>query len=384
MVNPVVVIVGSGLAGYAVARELRKLKAELPIVMISADHGGFYSKPMLSNALSSGKNPESILNSDAVQMASQLKITIRPHCRVTAIDQPGGAVILVGGEKIFYDQLVLALGADQVSLPLSGDGVAKILTINDLDDYKKFRDALAGKKRVSIIGAGLIGCEFANDLATTGYHVDVIDISAQPLGRLLPSAGGIFIQQKLEASGVVFHLNASTQSIDQVRDGLCVTFANDASIETDIVLSAVGLRPRTQLAAAAGIPVNRGILVNRLLQTQFSNIFALGDCAEVEGKVLPFVMPITHAARALAATLSGNPTPVFYPAMPVIVKTPACLTVVSPPDFSIQGEWHVDADKDGVKALYRDETGNLLGYALLGAATKEKNNLTAQLPPVLM
>lgn len=383
MVNPVV-IVGSGLAGYAVARELRKLKAELPIVMISADHGGFYSKPMLSNALSSGKNPESILNSDAVQMASQLKITIRPHCRVTAIDQPGGAVILVGGEKIFYDQLVLALGADQVSLPLSGDGVAKILTINDLDDYKKFRDALVGKKRVSIIGAGLIGCEFANDLATTGYHVDVIDISAQPLGRLLPSAGGIFIQQKLEASGVVFHLNASTQSIDQVRDGLCVTFANDASIETDIVLSAVGLRPRTQLAAAAGIPVNRGILVNRLLQTQFSNIFALGDCAEVEGKVLPFVMPITHAARALAATLSGNPTPVFYPAMPVIVKTPACLTVVSPPDFSIQGEWHVDADKDGVKALYRDETGNLLGYALLGAATKEKNNLTAQLPPVLM
>ncbi len=383
MVNPVV-IVGSGLAGYAVARELRKLKAELPIVMISADHGGFYSKPMLSNALSSGKNPESILNSDAVQMASQLKITIRPHCRVTAIDQPGGAVILVGGEKIFYDQLVLALGADQVSLPLSGDGVAKILTINDLDDYKKFRDALVGKKRVSIIGAGLIGCEFANDLATTGYHVDVIDISAQPLGRLLPSAGGIFIQQKLEASGVVFHLNASTQSIDQVRDRLCVTFANDASIETDIVLSAVGLRPRTQLAAAAGIPVNRGILVNRLLQTQFSNIFALGDCAEVEGKVLPFVMPITHAARALAATLSGNPTPVFYPAMPVIVKTPACLTVVSPPDFSIQGEWHVDADKDGVKALYRDETGNLLGYALLGAATKEKNNLTAQLPPVLM
>ncbi|MDP1935417.1 MAG: FAD-dependent oxidoreductase [Nitrosomonas sp.] len=383
MGNPVI-IVGSGLAGYAVARELRKLNAEIPIVMISADHGGFYSKPMLSNALSTGKTPESILNGDAVQMASQLKITIRSHCRVTAIDQPGCAVILVGGEKIFYDQLVLALGADQVSLTLSGDGVAKILTVNDLDDYKKFRDALAGKKRVSIIGAGLIGCEFANDLATTGYHVDVIDISAQPLGRLLPSEGGSFIRQKLEESGVVFHLNASTQSIDQVRERLCITFANDASIETDIVLSAVGLRPRTQLAAAAGIPVNRGILVNRLLQTQFSNIYALGDCAEVEGKVLPFVMPITHAARALAATLSGNPTPVLYPAMPVIVKTPACSTVVSPPDFSIQGEWHVDADKDGVKALYRDETGNLLGYALLGAATKEKNNLTAQLPPVLM
>ena len=172
-----VVIVGSGLAGYAAARELRKLNTEIPITMLSADHGGFYSKPMLSNALSFGKTPAS-LNSDAAQMASQLKICIRPHCRVTAIDQSENAVTLVDGEKIFYGQLVLALGADQVRLPLQGDGVPKILTVNDLDDYQSFRDALIGKKRISIIGAGLIGCEFANDLVAAGYQVNVIDIGA--------------------------------------------------------------------------------------------------------------------------------------------------------------------------------------------------------------
>ena len=379
-----VVIVGSGLAGYAAARELRKLNTQIPITILSADHGGFYSKPMLSNALSSGKTPASILNSDAVQMASQLKILIRSYCRVAAIDQSEGAVTLADGEKIFYDQLVLALGADQVRLPLQGDGVAKILTINDLDDYQSFREALIGKKRITIIGAGLIGCEFANDLVATGYQVNVIDISAQPLGRLLPPAGGAFIQQKLEAAGVVFHLNTATQAVDQVQERLRLTLTNGESIESDLVLSSVGLRPRTQLAEAAGIQVNRGIVVNRLLQTQFANIYALGDCAEIESKVLPFVMPITHAARALAATLAGNPTSVHYPAMPVMVKTPACPTVVSPPDFSVKGEWHVEADKDGVKALYRNEAGNLLGYALLGAATKEKNHLTTQLPAVLM
>ena len=379
-----VVIVGSGLAGYAAARELRKLNIQIPITILSADHGGFYSKPMLSNALSSGKTPASILNSDAVQMASQLKILIRSYCRVAAIDQSEGAVTLADGEKIFYDQLVLALGADQVRLPLQGDGVAKILTINDLDDYQSFREALIGKKRITIIGAGLIGCEFANDLVATGYQVNVIDISAQPLGRLLPPAGGAFIQQKLEAAGVVFHLNTATQAVDQVQERLRLTLTNGESIESDLVLSSVGLRPRTQLAEAAGIQVNRGIVVNRLLQTQFANIYALGDCAEIESKVLPFVMPITHAARALAATLAGNPTFVHYPAMPVMVKTPACPTVVSPPDFSVRGEWHVEIDKDGVKALYQDETDNLLGYALLGAATKEKNHLTAQLPAVLV
>ena len=379
-----VVIVGSGLAGYAAARELRKLNTQIPITILSADHGGFYSKPMLSNALSSGKTPASILNSDAVQMASQLKILIRSYCRVAAIDQSEGAVTLADGEKIFYDQLVLALGADQVRLPLQGDGVAKILTINDLDDYQSFREALIGKKRITIIGAGLIGCEFANDLVATGYQVNVIDISAQPLGRLLPPAAGAFIQQKLEAAGVVFHLNTATQAVDQVQERLRLTLTNGESIESDLVLSSVGLRPRIQLAEAAGMQVNRGIVVNRLLQTQFANIYALGDCAEIESKVLPFVMPITHAARALAATLAGNPTFVHYPAMPVMVKTPACPTVVSPPDFSVSGEWHVEADKDGVKALYRDEAGNLLGYALLGAATKEKNHLTAQLPAVLV
>lgn len=379
-----VVIVGSGLAGYAVARELRKLSKELPITMLSADHGGFYSKPMLSNALSMGKTPESILNGDAVQMASQLNISIRPHCRVAAIEPSGSTMTLVDGERIFYDQLVLALGADQVRLSLQGDGVAKILTVNDLDDYQRFRAALIGRKRVAIIGAGLIGCEFANDLVTAGYQVDVIDISAQPLGRLLPPDGGAFIRQKLEAVGVVFHLDTTTQSVDRVKEGLRLTLTNSELIESDIMLSSVGLRPRTQLAEAAGIQVNRGIVVNRLLQTQLANIYALGDCAEVDGKVLPFVMPITHAARALAATLTGNPTSVHYPAMPVMVKTPACPTVVSPPDFSVKGEWRVEADRDGVKALYQDEAGNLLGYALLGAATKEKNNLTTQLPPVLM
>lgn len=383
MGNPVV-IVGSGLAGYAAARELRKLSTEIPITMLSADHGGFYSKPMLSNALSFGKTPAAIINSDAVQMASQLKIFIRPHCRVTAIDQSESVVTLVDGERIFYDQLVLALGADQVRLPLQGDGVAKILTVNDLDDYQSFREALIGKERITIIGAGLIGCEFANDLVTAGYQVDVIDISTQPLGRLLPPAAGAFIQQKLEAAGVVFHLNTATQAVDQVHERLHLTLTNGESIESDLVLSSVGLRPRTQLAEAAGIQVNRGIVVNRLLQTQFTNIYALGDCAEIDSKVLPFVMPITHAARALAATLAGNPTSVHYPAMPVMVKTPACPTVVSPPDFSVQGEWHVEADKDGVKALYRDEAGNLMGYALLGAATKEKNHLTTQLPAVLV
>ena len=378
-----IVIIGSGLAGYAVLREFRKFDVKEPVLILSADHGGFYTKPMLSNALATGKTPASLLNSSAERMADQMKAMIRPYSRVITIDPSNKNLVLQDGEKLNYDQLVLALGANQIRLPLEGNGTEETLSVNDLDDYHHFRDALVMKKEIAILGAGLIGCEFANDLVVAGYHVHVIDISAQPLGRLLPQAGGIFLQRRLEAAGVVFHMNTTTQHIEKEGEKLQLTFANGEIIKADILLTAVGLVPRIALAKAASIEVNRGIVVNRLLQTSYEDVYALGDCAEVEGRVLPFVMPIMHAARALAATLTNKPTPARYPAMPVLVKTPACPTVVSPPNPGAKGEWQIEETQDGVKALFQDVENKLLGYALLGVAVKEKNLLATRLPPIM-
>lgn len=378
-----IVIVGSGLAGYTVAREFRKLNADSPVTILSSDHGGFYSKPMLSNALATGKTPDVILNSSAVKMTDQLKLTVRPHTRVMAIDRSSSSLVLQDGENLSYRQLVLALGADQIRLPLAGNGAGLVSSVNDLDDYRHLRDALEGKNKVVILGAGLIGCEFANDLAVAGYRVHLVDIGEWPLGRLLPQSGGAFLQSRLESVGVTFHLSNSVHNVDRVGERLRLTLAKGGSLEADVVLSAVGLKPRITLAQEAGIAVNRGIVVDQLLRTQDPSIYALGDCAEVAGRVLPFVMPIMHASRALAATLAGNPTPACYPAMPVLVKTPSCPTIISPPDIGARGDWKVTEDRDGFKALFQDEGGSLLGYALMGAATKEKNALTSQLPSVM-
>ena len=378
-----IVIVGSGLAGYTVAREFRKLNADSPVTILSSDHGGFYSKPMLSNALATGKTPDAILNSDAVKMADQLKLTVRPHTRVMAIDRSSNSLVLQDGERLPYSQLVLALGADQIRLPLAGDGAGLVSSVNDLDDYRHLRDALEGKKEVVILGAGLIGCEFANDLSVAGYRVHLVDIGEWPLGRLLPQSGGAFLQSRLESAGVTFHLNDSVHHVDRVGERLRLTLSKGGILEADVVLSAVGLKPRITLAQEAGIAVNRGIVVDQSLKTQDPNIYALGDCAEVVGRVLPFVMPIMHASRALAATLAGNPTPASYPAMPVLVKTPSCPTTISPPDVGARGDWKVTEGQDGFKALFQDEGGGLLGYALMGEAIKEKNALTSQLPPVM-
>ena len=377
-----IVIIGSGLAGYNVARELRKLDKEIPLTVLAADSAHFYSKPMLSSALGSKKTPESIPLNTPEQMTAQLNGVVRPHTRVTAIDLQQHAV-LIADETVKYSRLVLALGADQIRLPLKGSGADRVMTVNDLEEYARFRTAIKDKQVVAVIGAGLIGCEFAHDLSSAGHKAEVVDIAGHPLSRLLPPEGGALLQRKLAALGVNWHLSTAVGEINVNGDGVRVSLANGDVFQADVVLSAIGLRPRTELAQASGIKINHGIVVNRNLETSATDVYALGDCAEVEGLVLPYVMPIMHAARALAATLAGKLTPVAYPAMPVLVKTPACPTIVSPPPAGAAGTWDITASDEGVKSLFHDASGKLLGYALNGKATEERAALTKQLPPVL-
>ncbi len=377
-----IIIVGSGLAGYTLARELRKLDAETPLTLITADDGRFYSKPMLSNALAAGKSADALATADAARMAEQLQAEILTHAKVEAID-PGARSITVDGRPRGYRKLVLALGADPVRPQLAGDGAAEVLSVNDLADYARFRRAIENKRRVAIMGGGLIGCEFANDLVAAGYRVDLIHPAAHPLERLLPAPAAEALGDALARAGVTWHLGASVSRVDKAAGGYRLTLSDGSALEAEAVLSAIGLRPRADLARAAGIDTGRGIRVDRRLQSSAPDVYALGDCAEVEGLLLPFVMPLMQAARALAKTLTGTPTEVVYPAMPVVVKTPACPLAVAPPSPGAEGEWHIDDEADGVCALFRDAQGRLRGFALAGAATTKRSALAQQLPAVL-
>jgi len=377
-----IVIIGSGLAGYTLIREIRKLDKTISIMLITEEPGYFYSKPMLSTALAGNKEAAQLISSSADAMATQLEITIFSETQVSAIDTAKQTVHTNKGD-ITYNKLVLALGADQIRLPLEGNAAQEVLSVNDLEDYAKFRAALAGKKRVAILGAGLIGCEFANDLVLGGYQVDVIDLAPQALGRLLPEVAAQALQNKLSEAGVRWHFSTTVQSVNHQDHAIEVRLANGNLIECDVVLSAIGLKPRITLAKTAGIETGLGITVNRELETSTPNIYSLGDCAEVDGLVLPYVMPIMQAARALAVTLTGHPTALTYPAMPVMVKTPALPTVVSPPAKGADGQWKINVIEGGVEARFESADGKLLGFALLGTATSQRAALTKELPPIL-
>jgi rubredoxin-NAD+ reductase len=363
-------------------REIRKLDKVVPITLVTKEPGYFYSKPMLSTALASKKDAAQLISTPADGMATQLEINILGECQVSSID-PKVQTIQTSKGPVSYGKLVMALGADQIRLPLQGSAVNEVITVNDLEDYARFRSAITGKKKVAILGAGLIGCEFANDLVLGGYEVDVIDLAPQALGRLLPEAAALELQSKLSAAGVNWHLATTVQAIDHQGNHLQVTLANGSTLTCDVFLSAVGLKPRLELAKATGINTGIGIQVNRELETNIQNIFAIGDCAEVEGLVLPYVMPIMQAARALAPTLIGQTTALTYPAMPVMVKTPALATVVSPPAKGAEGKWITNAVEGGLEARFESADGKLLGFALMGTATAQRGALTKELPAIL-
>lgn len=372
------IIIGTGLAGYNLAREYRKLAPEAPLQLISADGGDFYSKPMLSTALASQKSAAQLVMKPMEKMAEELRAEIWTETPVLRLDPAQRRVHTTRGE-LAYSQLVLALGADAFTPRLDGDAAGQVLQVNDLTDYARFRAALAGREQVLLLGAGLIGCEFAQDLASSGIQVTVVDPAGWPLSRLLPEAAGRYLQARLEALGVRFCFGQSARAVEQAACRYAVQLADGSTLQADLVLSAIGLRPRTQLAAEAGLAVARGIVVDRQLRSSDAQIYALGDCAEVAGLVLPYVQPIMQSARVLAANLAGQAQLLSYPAMPVLVKTPACPTIVCPP-LTADGEWECQALEGGLRALYRDGTGRLLGFALLGSATTERATLSAQLP----
>lgn len=379
------VIVGTGLAGYNLAKEFRKLNAERPLILISRDDGRNYSKPMLSTGFTKNKTADELAMNSLEQMREQLKADIRTGVSVNAIDRVA-KTIQVEGEIIEYGDLVLALGADVFRPALGGDGIERVYAVNDLQDYARFREVVAGKKKVVIIGGGLIGCEFANDLSNGGFQVEVVEPVGRVLPALLPERASEAVANGLSSLGVKFHFGHSVKGVWEDGEGVAVELSNGERISGDLVLSAIGLRPRTQLALNAGLKVERGIAVDRFLRTSDANIYALGDAAEVDGKVLLYVLPLMAAARALAKTLAGEATQVQYPAMPVQIKTPVCPVVVAPVIPGTPGNWEIEAEGNDVKAVFKSPEGQVLGFALTGAPAGSgavKMELTKQLPPIL-
>lgn len=371
-----VVIIGSGHAGYGLAQALRKQDPNLQICVLTRESGHIYSKPGLSVALAQGRSAAALASESPLAIEQRLGIRVYPHCQVERIDAQARRLYTSLGE-MNYGQLVLASGAAPIRVPIEGCAEA-LVSVNNLHDYQAFRTQLDGVRRIAILGDGLIGCEFANDLASSGFDVQVIGLGAWPMERLLPQPAGEHLQQALGELGVRWHLQTTLQRIEAGSEGFDLLLANGERLQADLVLSAVGLRPNQELAVSCGLACGRGIKVDDHLRTSQAGIFALGDCIEIDGQLLPYLAPINHGIEALAHTLLGRPTAVRYPLMPVTVKTPAAPLCLLAAPADCQGIWRVEATDDGLHAGYHDNAGVMRGFVLLGRQAQQQRSAWLQ------
>jgi nitrite reductase (NADH) large subunit len=234
-------------------------------------------------------------------------VTVRYGYRVTEIDTGRRELKIEGEESMEYSKLVLATGSTPLRLNVPGADLAGVHTFRDTRDVDLLLTLAAAKKRVVVVGGGLLGLEAAYGLAKAGAPVTLLHLMDRLMERQLDPPAAELLKTLVERKGIRILLNASTKCIHGDGHVEAVELADGSRIEADAVIFAAGIKPNVVLAKDAGIAVNRGIVVNDVMQTSSPDIFALGECAEHRGTCYGLVEPAYEQARVLARHLAGRP-----------------------------------------------------------------------------
>jgi len=315
-----VVIIGSGIAGVSFAEKYRQLSEAAEITLVSRENDGYYSRPLLSRGFSKGDIERSIIlkTFDALRAAN---IHVISGAEITAINRSDKTVAVSGAgqeKSIAYDKLILAPGSSAFIPPPFVPYKELFFCLNSLADLKalrKFRQPFLNQNRQphwAIIGGGLIGCEVASDLAVAGDNVTLFHALDRLMERQLVVEDSVLLLDILQHAGVKVLLNQAVQGFAKHEEKCCVK--TDVTAEFDALIVACGFKPRTELAEQAGLETGRGIKVNPYLQTSDTDIYALGDGAELpNGKLYAFILPIRSQAFWLAGFIAGKETNAWLP-----------------------------------------------------------------------
>jgi NADPH-dependent 2,4-dienoyl-CoA reductase/sulfur reductase-like enzyme len=271
-----IVIVGGGAAGFAAAEMLRRQDYKGGIVMLSNDEAAPVDRPNLSKDYLAGNAPEEWIPLRGDDYYKDNGIDLRLKADVAAIDPRAKEVSLGNGSKVPYDRLLLATGAEPVRLQLPGADLPHVHTLRSLADSTAIIERAKSAKRAVVIGASFIGLEVAASLRHREIDVHVVAPEKRPMERILGPAMGDLVRALHEEKGVIFHLDDQPVAIE----GKQVKLKSGGSLEADLVVMGVGVRPRLALAEKAGLALDRGLVVNTQLETNAPGIFAAGDIAK--------------------------------------------------------------------------------------------------------
>ena len=324
------VIIGNGMApGRMLEHLLEAVPGRYEVTIFNAEPRVNYDRIMLSPVLSGEKDYEQIIiHGDGWYIKNG--ITLYKGHKITAIDRAAKTVTSEHGVTAPYDKLVIATGSVPFILPVPGNTLPGVLSYRDLDDVNAMLLAAQSRTKAIVIGGGLLGLEAAAGLKARDMDVTVLHLMPTLMERQLDAPAGYMLQRELEGRGINIITKASTKAILGERRVEGVELADGRIIPASLVVMAAGIRPNAWLANAAGLDVNRGILVDTGMHTSDPDIYALGECAEVGGHVYGLVAPLYEMARVAAAHLSGDDTAIF-----VHNDTPTKLKVTGVDLFSL-------------------------------------------------
>ena len=309
--NAGAVIVGAGRAGWLMAQELRAQDAALPITLVTACNGDVYDKPLLSVAMARGIAADKLPREKGAAAALRLNIKLLANTEAIRIT-PSSRQLRTSRGTLRYQHLVLAHGAQARELPQFPSALC--WRINHLQTYAKFCQALGGShQRVAVVGAGLIGCEFANDLALAGHSVTLLDVATRPLAAVLHQEQSAQLLDAwrslpLKFMGGVHISSVRAADVHDPSGKKQITTDSGQTLTVDHIVLAAGLQTPNQLALSAGLAWNNGIDVQaETLATNVAGIHALGDCIAINGQVSRYIEPIGRQAKTIAASIVGGP-----------------------------------------------------------------------------
>lgn len=375
--NHGIVIIGSGFAARQLVKNLRKQDMNVPLTLIAADSMDEYNKPDLSHVISQSQHADDLTRQTAGEFAEQFNLRLFPYTRVTDINA-SAHVVKSQDRQWQYDKLVLATGASAFVPPVPGREL--MLTLNSQQEYRTCETRLRDAQRVLIVGGGLIGTELAMDFSRAGKAVTLVDNAASILSSLMPPEVSSRLQHRLTDMGVHLLMKSQLQSLEQTANGIRVMLDRNRSVNVDAVIAATGLRPETTLAHHAAAQINRGIQVDSYLQTTQPDIYSLGDCAEINGQVLPFLQPIQLSAMYLAKNLLGASAPLKLPAMLVKVKTPELPLHLAGETQRQDLNWQIAIEPEGMVAKGCDAQGTLRAFVVSEDRMKDAFVLLKTLP----
>jgi nitrite reductase (NADH) large subunit len=305
-VSEPLVIVGNGMAAARLVDELTQTAlGRYAIAVIGDEPRLAYNRVLLSSVLA-GETASHDIELKPAEWWRERGVTLKYGCVATGIDVGRRELRIENDESIAFSRLILATGSTPLRLNVSGAGLAGVHTFRDCRDVDLLLSLAARKKRVVVVGGGLLGLEAAYGLAKAGAQVALIHLMDRLMERQLDAPAAELLKTLVERKGIRILLNANTARIHGETRVEAVELADGERIDIDAVIFAAGIRPNVGLAKDAGIAVNRGIVVDDVMQTGAPDIFALGECAEHRGICYGLVEPAYEQARVLARHLAGR------------------------------------------------------------------------------